>query len=339
MPVTPNCASAARVWPTTCPTVLGLLVEQLRTPAFAESEFQQARAQFGAMLQQVGDNPDARAYQTLLGSLFPATSPNAAVPLETLQKAVATVTLEQIKAFHARYFGPDHMILVFTGDVSLAQARAAVTKAFAGWHGGVDFVRDAAGTPVRAAARVAVPMQDKASVSVMWGQPTGLDHAAADYLPLSLGVDVLGSGFTGRLMSSVRDQEGLTYGIGANLFGDDVVSGGFMMQATFAPELLGKGIASSERELQRWWRDGITARELAARKQSLSGAWQLQMGTTGGMAHTLLSTLVRGQDLAWIDRYPQALHALTLEQVNQAIRSHLDPATLLRVEAGSLPKS
>ena len=40
---------------------------------------------------------------------------------------------------------------------------------------------------------------------------------------------------------------------------------------------------------------------------------------------------------AWLDAYPHAVLALTREQVNAAIRNHLNPATMVLVEAGSLP--
>ena len=54
----------------------------------------------------------------------------------------------------------------------------------------------------------------------MLGQATGLRYRDPDALPLRVGTAVLGHGFTGRLMGTVRDREGLTYGIGAGLSED-----------------------------------------------------------------------------------------------------------------------
>ena len=83
-----------------------------------------------------------------------------------------------------------------------------------------------------------------------------------------MATSVLGTGFTGRLMSSVRDKEGLTYGIGASISDDTYNDGAFGISASFAPQLLDKGLASTQRELRKWWRDGVRAEELAERKQS-----------------------------------------------------------------------
>ena len=54
-------------------------------------------------------------------------------------------------------------------------------------------------------------MNDKSSVSVIMGQATGLRYKDPDALALRVGTAALGRGFTGRLMSTVRDKEGLTY--------------------------------------------------------------------------------------------------------------------------------
>ncbi|MEO8811036.1 MAG: pitrilysin family protein [Rhodanobacter sp.] len=315
--------------------VVGLLAEQLRMPAFAPAELAKAKTQLTANLIQRSEDTNSRASEALVLSLFPSGSPNSPVPREVMLKAVDGVSIDQIKAFYQKYYGPDHMTLVFAGDVDPATITAAVRQAFGGWHGGVDFVHIVSGTVGPAAPRQTIPMKDKAAVSVMWGQATGLRYADADYLPLNVGVNVLGSGFTGRLMANVRDKQGLTYGISASLFASDIVDGGFLVNTTFAPQLLDKGVTSTQQVVDAWWANGITAKELDERKQNLIGRFQIYLGTTDGMAQSILSALNRGLDLAWIDQYPGKIQALTVEQINAAIHKHVDPKKLVRVEAGT----
>jgi zinc protease len=45
----------------------------------------------------------------------------------------------------------------------------------------------------------------------------------------------------------------------------------------------------------------------------------------------------RGYDVSWIDDYPAAVDALTRDQVNAAIKHHLDPSAMVLVKAGSVP--
>ncbi|WP_313644278.1 pitrilysin family protein [Stenotrophomonas sp.] len=320
------------------PTVLDLLAEQLREPAFTAEELAKAKVQLEAALRQASDNPGAMARETMMLSVFPAGSINAPAPREAMLKAVPQVTLEQIKAFHAKYYGPAHMTLVFAGDVDARAIETAVAHGFNGWSGGVDYLRDAPARLPAKAAEHSIAMKDKASVSVFLGQATGLRYTDADYLPMTVGVDVLGSGFTGRLMAAVRAKEGLTYGIGGNLLGSDYMDGGLGISTTFAPELMDKGIASTRRELQRWWKDGITAEELDARKQAMVGSYQVGLGNTDGMSAAIIGTVERGVGLAWLDNYPQAIQSVTLQQVNGVIRKYVDPQKMVLVKAGTFKK-
>jgi predicted Zn-dependent peptidase len=53
---------------------------------------------------------------------------------------------------------------------------------------------------------------------------------------------------------------------------------------------------------------------------------------------TLLSTILSGRDVTWLDQYPRAVDAVTLGQVNNAIKEHLNPEKMIIVQAGTLPK-
>jgi len=316
-------------------TVLGLLAEQLRMPAFLPEELAKAKVQLTADLTQSAEDPGSRASEALALSIFPSDSPNSPVPTQTQLGAINSVTVEQVRAFHRKYFGPGHMTLVFTGDVDPAALTASLSKAFGGWKGGVDFLRNFTGTLPASDLTRTIEMKDKAAVSVMWGQSTGLRYSDADYLPLSVGVSVLGSGFTGRLMANVRDKEGLTYGIRASLVASDIAPGGFLINTSFAPQLLSKGVASTQAVLKSWWTGGITAQELAARKHALIGRFRINMGSTDGMAQTILSAIDRGVGVDWLDEYPGKINALTVKQINAAIHLHVDPEKLVMVKAGT----
>jgi zinc protease len=151
-----------------------------------------------------------------------------------------------------------------------------------------------------------------------------------------VGTAVLGSGFTGRLMGIVRDKEGLTYNISAAEAEDSIVDGSWDISASFAPALLDKGIASTRRELDRWWKDGVTDQELAARKQGLIGGYLVGLSTTTGLATTVLTDVQRGYDVSRVEAYPGAINALTRDQVNSAIKKHLNPKVMVLIEAGSI---
>jgi zinc protease len=321
------------------PLVIETIAAELRTPALLAGEFNKAKLQFVGELEASAQNSNALATEAFDRAVFPPGHPNRPHTLNEYIAAAKSANLEELRAFQAKYYGPAHMTLVVAGDVSDADAQAEIAKAFAGWSGGQDYLRPAKPASGMAAAEITVPLADKPSVTMILGQASGMRYSEPDSLALRLGTAILGRGFTGRLMGTVRDKEGLTYEIGANMGDDSVADGVWQISASFAPTLLSKGVESTRREVAKWWKEGVTEQELAVRKQGVLGGYFVGLSTTLGLAETILVNTQRGYDLAWLDDYPKALKAVTRDQVNAAIKAHINPGTMVLVEAGSVNSS
>jgi len=319
------------------PLVIRLIAEQLRTPAFAPAEFAKTQQAAIGALQQSLENTNARASEAFSRAVFPVGHPNRPPSTEELLAAVRSAKIEDLQRFHGEHYGPAHLILVAVGDLDVRRLQADVATGFGGWTGGRDVLHPSVAAATAGSAREeSIRVPGKASVSVVMGEATGLRYKDPDSLALRVGTAIFGSGFTSRLMGSVRDKEGLTYGIGANM-GDDALNDGYWrISATFAPALLAKGTESTRRELLKWSREGVTAEELVARKTNLIGAYQVSLATTGGLAAALQQAVLRGYPVSWLDDYPRAIEALTLADVNRAIQKHIDPAKLVVVKAGTV---
>ena len=321
------------------PLVLGLLAEQLRAPAFSADEFEKLKKQRAGEYRQELDDTNFRADQAFTRALLPAGHPYREPAAAEYLADLSAVTLDDVKAFHAANYGPAGMVLVAVGDVDAGVIDRALNLAFAGWTGGHPTL--AAPKIVRSGERLEkIPMPAKASVSVLIGEASGLKYSDPDRIALAVATEGFGGGyFSARLMSIVRAREGLTYGIYAGLRYDNFSDGLWAIQATFAPELLDKGLASTKRELRRFADTGLTAAELENFKGAIVGSYKLALATSGGLAQQLLVTVQRGLPLDYIDRYPQLVQGLTLEQVNGAVKKYLDPARMVTVTAGTLPEA
>lgn len=319
------------------PLIIETMAAELRTPALLVGEFNKAKEQFVGELEASVQDSSALASEAFGRAIFPEGHPNRPHTLKEYIAAANSANLEQIKEFQAKYYGPAHMTLVVVGDVNDADTQADVAKAFSGWSGGQDYLRAAKPAATATASQITVPLADKPSVNVLYGQASGLRYSDPDNLPLRIGTAILGRGFTGRLMSTVRDKEGLTYNIGASMGDDSIVDGVWEVSASFAPALLSKGVESTRREVNKWWKDGITEQELASRKQGVVGSYSVSLSTTEGLAETIVANAQRGYDPSWLDGYPKAVKAVTRDQVNTAIRAHINPTAMILVEAGSVP--
>src|ERR1700761_3474692 len=238
------------------PLIIETIAAELRTPALQVGEFNKAKQQFVGELEASAENGGARASEAFNRAIFPEGHPNRPHTLNEYVAAAKTATLEDVRSFQAKYYGPAHMLLVVVGDVADTDTEAEVSKAFSGWSGGQDYIRPAKAAASTAASEITVPLGDKPSVTMLLGQASGLRYSDPDNLALRVGTAILGRGFTGRLMGTVRDKEGLTYNIAASMGDDTLVDGSWDISASFAPQLLQKGVASTRRELMKWWKDG-----------------------------------------------------------------------------------
>jgi zinc protease len=319
------------------PLLVSLLAEQLREPAFAEAEFDKVKKQLAGVIGTELEDPDFRAGNAFSRAVFPPGHPNREPAPDAFLADMNKTSIAEIRQFHQQYYGPTGMRLVIVGDVDPDAAQAELRKAFAGWSGGSIPPEPAKAPPLKAARTETIFMPDKTSVSVALGQPTELQYRDPDALPLRLGTRILGSGgFTSRLMATVRDKEGLTYGIYATLSDDTFADGAWNVGATFAPALLDKGLASTRRVVDAWRSNGVTDAELARAKKELAGSYQVGLSTTSGLAGAILIMLNRGMPLSFVDEYPARVAAITREQVNEAIKRHIDPDKLVLVQAGTI---
>jgi zinc protease len=319
------------------PLLVSLLAEQLRLPAFSGQEFAKLKKQLAGTIQQQLEDTDFRADDEFSRAVYPVGHPNRQPTPKDFLAAIEKATIDDVRKFHAQYYGPTGMRVVLVGDVEPKAAQAAIGEAFAGWNGGAPAAAVAKAPTLPAPAVQTVFMPDKTNVSIVLGQPTQLRYADPDAIALRVGTRILGSGFMGRLMANVRDKEGLTYGISAAVANDVFVDGDWRIDASFAPALLDQGLASARRQLLEWHDKGITAAELERAKTEVAGTYKVRLATTGGMAGTILTMLNAGMPLSYVDEYPQRVAALTLEQVNDTIHRRLDPAKMVLVQAGTVP--
>lgn len=273
--------------------------------------------------QQGISDPATQGNIALTQIIYPAGHPNYATSIEKTIENIKQAKQADLKAFHKKYFGPTAMHLVAVGDVDTEILYRSLEKNFNNWSGGVNRTVENHKGEKGAAITKIVTIPEKPSAELFIGQYTGIKRSDPEFLPFYLANSILRGGFSGRLMKTVRDEAGLTYGIYTKLDGYTFADGYWYINASFNPQLLSKGKAATMDELSKWANQGITAEELKDKKTSLIGSFKIGLATTRGMAANILAVLQRGEQPEYIYKYPEELNAVTLKQVNAAIKNIL----------------
>ena len=320
------------------PDVLALLAEQLREPALDEAEFDKARQQTAAGLRRTLDSTGAQAGGLLSRRLFPPDHPDHHPDPQADLERLGRLTVDHVRAFHRRHVGSDQLVLALAGDLDVEQARAAAEQALGSWAPHGQTARFADQAAPEAPGRAERAIADRQNLDVRLGHALTLRRGDPDYLALFAGVYVLGGSFSGRLMSTVRDEQGLTYGVGSRLAGMGVEHDGYWRTAiTLSQDNLERGIDATMEQIRLFCNEGVTDDELREKLTAIAGGYKVGLATTGGLAASLLVNAERGFPTGYLDDYPALIEALTADQVNAAIARHLDPDALHVTVAGTLP--
>ncbi|MBQ4913627.1 insulinase family protein [Maribacter sp. MMG018] len=318
--------------------VVALLAEELRYPLFDAKEFDLLKQQIIGSIKRGISDPATQGSIALSQAIYPEGHPNYKYDVQSTIKNIEKATLNELKTFHSNYFGTKGMHLVVVGDVDTNELYKSLKKAFKGWNGGQVSSSTYKEPSKTSALEKVVTIPQKPSAQLFIGQYTGIKRTDKDYVPFYMATSILGGGFSGRLMRTVRDVEGLTYSIGAGHSGHENSGGHWLVYATFNPSLFQKGLDATMVQIKKWVNEGVTKEELAAKKSNITGSFKVSLETTSGLSRTILSFLQRGWEPDYIDQYPKDVESVTLDQVNAAIKKYIDPDNLIVIKSGSLDK-
>jgi zinc protease len=318
---------------------LELLAEVLREPRWDAAEFDQLERQAVQGLEHASDDPEAVAGQALSRAVhpYPADDVRYTAGFDEEIAAQKALKLQAVQDFWRTHWGADHADLGIVGDFDAAQVKAALGRLFGDWKSGVSYVRVPVPASDVVAQRLVAALKDKANAVAIGELPLKLSDNDPDFPALTLAAHVLGgNGFDSRLLTRLRQKEGLSYGVGDALSASAFEpSGALQFFAIYAPQNRAKVEAGFSEEIDRFVKDGITPAELADAKKAILAQRATARTSDSAVAGGWALKLHQGRTFAWSADQDAKLSALTVDQVNAAIRKWIVPANVNWSVAGT----
>jgi predicted Zn-dependent peptidase len=105
---------------------------------------------------------------------------------------------------------------------------------------------------------------------------------------------------------------------------------------TVAPANLARAVTSARAVLSEFLAGGITDQEMRDEKRSRIGKFKVDLASNSGISGALDMAETYGFGVAYLDAFPSMVEAITRDQVNAGVRTHVRPAELVEVAAGEL---
>ncbi|MGY8779678.1 MAG: M16 family metallopeptidase, partial [Longimicrobiales bacterium] len=318
--------------------VIRLMAELARQPSFPTSEFDIIREQRIAGLEESGTDPQVLAQLELARIMDPrpAGHPSYTETIEEAVVALRSTTLEEAQAFYRDFWGPQNGKIVLVGDFDEAEVRQVIDEAFSDWESPHAFERIATPFVDPDAQNIEIETPDKANAMLWARQNFELRESDPDYGALLMAGEMIGGGvLNSRLANRIRNQDGLSYGVQAMISGHPVdAAGQFIAVAIFAPENVDKVEAALIEELEKVLADGFTQEEFDAARQGWLEGRQLSRSQDGNLAGALAQNLYFDRTFQFDQDLEDRVRAITLDEVNQAIRDRLDLEKMTIVKGG-----
>jgi zinc protease len=326
------------------PAALRLLGEALREPTFPQDEFDVLKRQARESLQQGLKEPRALAPRTLQRKLTPY-PPEDVRYVPTLEESISrldAVTLDQVRRLYADQLGGQEGELVVVGDFDPQEVIAQVGDLLKDWKAGTPYERIAhPAVPGVKGERIVIDTPDKANAVYLAAESLARNDSDPDHAALEIADFLFGGGsLSSRLGNRVRQKEGLSYGVGSHYTADSLdKSARFMVFAICNPANIGKVDRAIQEELDNLLTRGVEEKELAEAKAAYLKAARVQRSNDRGLAAMLDSELYAGRTSAYYADLEKKVAALTVDEVNAALKKAMDPKRLIIIEAGDFHKA
>ncbi len=316
--------------------LLGLIAEILLEPAFPASELEILKNRELAELAHEAQDTREQAVIALSRKLYKKGHPNYSESTEEARKVLKGIGKSSLEALHLDIVGRRTLALAVSGDILPSRVFALAEKYFARFPNKSAVLKAPPKTPPTRAVYAPVHVPHKANIDYYAGVATGLTSDHPDYLPLLLGIHALGiPGFAGRLMKTVREEEGLTYLVYAYLSGfERTIDGSIAVWGTFAPEFFARGRQAIAREVRLIAEKGISEEETKKFRELLFNKTRVQMSNSMAFARAAHAVAAEGRPLAHLDEFPKKALKTSRSEINRALKKYLRPDRLVEAAAG-----
>jgi zinc protease len=247
--------------------------------------------------------------------------------------SIAALTREDLIAQRRQYWHPGNAALVVAGGIDSARANALAASLFGSWRG-----EGPAPTPPASRAgtaqkvRTIVVDMPGAGQAAVLAAVRGISRSDPDYYSLNAANAVLGGGSSGRLFQEVRTKRALSYGSYSGM-GPRAEAGLLSATAQTKNESAAEVAQIILAELDRLGKEPLQPQEVANRVSFITGAFNRQAETSGGLGAALAGLIQQGMSPSEAARFVANMEAVTPQAASAAAARLVgsDRATLVIV--------
>ena len=316
--------------------LISLLADVLLHPTFPTDRLDRAKYSSRAASAQRRTNPAGMLSDLSAKVFYGGTSYGRFAPTAD---QIGAITVDDLKAFHDKYYRPNGAILGVTGDVEVASLETKLNAALADWKPG-DNTPQLPNADFKANSATHIYLIDRpgsAQTTLQFGA-LAVRQTDPDYIALTVANRVLGGGSSGRLFQNIRERKGYTYGAYSSLSGGQW-PGIWGANANVRTEVTEPAVAEFFKEFDRLQNELVPEEELTRVKRSILGSFALTLESPEGILGRTLELVQNGLPMNYWDTYPARIQAVTANDVQRVAKKYLGHGNIQLFAVGERKKT
>ncbi|GLX05630.1 pitrilysin family protein [Microbispora sp. NBRC 16548] len=309
--------------------VLDVLMEALVSPSHDDADLAVARRRLVEKIRVTRAQPRVLAREALRVHRHGALP---ALRLTPDERAVSGITAEQVLALHRQVLRPRGALLVLVGDIdphAVVHHLEAVTR---GWRSSGTAVRSSYRPPLIGSGIALVDRPGAVQSQVVLAAPAP-PRTDPRFAALNVATMVVGGYFSSRLVSRLREEEGLAYRVDAGL--DDVFDdSSVVIDVDTATDATARAVRLIRSELDDLTGGGASEEEIESARRYLLGMTAVGLGSQSALATALSNAVGFGHEPHWLVSQPEELRRLRHTEVRAAIEEFYAPSRFTGVITG-----
>ncbi len=313
-------------------TVLAVFKEVISEPEFRQDKLDLVLTQTRSAIGRRNDEASAIPDRELAAILYGRDTPYGwQIEYEHLNR----IKRDDLIQFYQRYYFPKNIMLAVYGDFKAAEMREKLEKLFAGWKAEQAQVPAFPSVTAKPAPGEFLAQKEDVTQTFFSLGLLGGTLRDKDYAALQVAANILGQGFSSRLVREIRTKLGYAYDISAVWSANYNHPGVFRISGSTKSASTTETIQAIGNEIDKIRSTPVTAEELETAKQGAINSFVFNFDSPAKTLSRVMRYEYFGYPKDFLFEYQKAVATVTAADVQRAAQQRFRPENMSIVVVGN----